>query len=293
MHMLLKIAAAALLALTAVTAPAAERIQTAEQLAAHLRTSTDSPLNALMPGPRERFIDGLVFGDHGVTSIDTADLTLLTKAQGHRLLSLFGLEQLADARNDSWASAPGAPEHPTDLELRFNRLNRHYRDDPTPLTTTLALLPELGEPSAVPHLSLYELGLLLRAAKLSDTGLLKNDKVMDTLQAALTRLAEHHPLQARDLASGYNLLLRGRRFGQAQTLLTHHDAGNTIPAVNFIPLANHERNALTAWRSVPNTMAIRAQHVGDEGIRGRAGTVTGHCHQRLPLLQRRGPRHRD
>lgn len=80
---------------------------------------------------------------------------------------------------------------------------------------------------------------------------------MDTLQAALTRLAGHHPLQAHDLASGYNLLLRGRRFGQAQTLLTHHDAGNTIPAVNFIPLANHERNALTAWRSVPGTLEMR------------------------------------
>ena len=62
------------------------------QLETHLREhAADTPLNALSPGARERFLMSLSFDANGVTALDAADLMdELTQEQILAVLSLFG-----------------------------------------------------------------------------------------------------------------------------------------------------------------------------------------------------------
>jgi hypothetical protein len=54
-----------------------------------------SPLDALSPGGRERFLESLRFGEKGLGSFRYTDLLAeLTAAQTKRILSLFGAQQV-------------------------------------------------------------------------------------------------------------------------------------------------------------------------------------------------------
>jgi hypothetical protein len=108
-------------------------IRSKAQLDAYLRdhAGQPTPLDALDPGARERFVDGLVFGSNGLGGFHTQDLPPLTREQGHRLLALFGTERYADALQ-RWATQPRAPAGDAPigaLQQRYNRFNeaRHLR----------------------------------------------------------------------------------------------------------------------------------------------------------------------
>ena len=75
-------------------------IRDARQLARWLENPpAASPLDALSPGARARFLDSLAFGRKGLGGFDPHDLVLeLDAGQIHAVLALFGDETAAYAR---------------------------------------------------------------------------------------------------------------------------------------------------------------------------------------------------
>lgn len=70
-------------------------IHSAVQLATFLARarSTDSPINALSPAAKSRFVNSLRFNENGVTSFYYADIeSELSSSQAYDLLSTFGLQ---------------------------------------------------------------------------------------------------------------------------------------------------------------------------------------------------------
>lgn len=70
-------------------------VHSAVQLAAFLAktTSTESPINALSPAAKARFVNSLRFNETGVTSFYYADIeSELSSSQAYELLSIFGLQ---------------------------------------------------------------------------------------------------------------------------------------------------------------------------------------------------------
>lgn len=67
-------------------------VKSRQDLAAHLRlAAAASPLNALSPGARERFLDSLVFNDRGLVEYRFDDMKReLSVTQAYRILRLFG-----------------------------------------------------------------------------------------------------------------------------------------------------------------------------------------------------------
>lgn len=70
-------------------------VKSAAALAEYMKSvpSDQSPLSALSPGAKARFINGLTFNEKGLTSYNYADLKAeLTASQIYQLLSLFGVQ---------------------------------------------------------------------------------------------------------------------------------------------------------------------------------------------------------
>jgi hypothetical protein len=97
-------------------------IKSEMDLSEHLRTADKhSPLMALSPGARQRFIASLGFNENGLVSYRYDDLAReLTASQAYRLLSLFGVQRtthLLGARTEAAADA-AVSERPIVPRLR-------------------------------------------------------------------------------------------------------------------------------------------------------------------------------
>ena len=89
-------------------------------LAAYLRTAgRDSPLMALSPAARRRFLDSLTFNENGLVSYQYQDIAQeLTASQAYRVLSLFGVQRtthllgarVEDAADAAVSAKPHVPQ---------------------------------------------------------------------------------------------------------------------------------------------------------------------------------------
>ena len=70
-------------------------IKSQADLSAYLRSAgRDSPLMALSPGARERFLDSLAFNENGLVGYNHEELGReLTASQAYRILALFGAQR--------------------------------------------------------------------------------------------------------------------------------------------------------------------------------------------------------
>ena len=116
----------------------AKPIATRAQLDAYLHDTpaVSSPLSWLTPGAQLRFLDSVVFGQHGVGGMSLDDLSYeLTREQAYALLRLFGAQSYAidlDAR--STPRPAGDDEQASTLESRYDRLiaaSNQVEDDAT------------------------------------------------------------------------------------------------------------------------------------------------------------------
>ena len=67
-------------------------IQTAQQLAAYMQTTPNSPLSHLAPEARQRFADSMVFSTDGLASYRYSDLQELSATEIYHILRLFDVE---------------------------------------------------------------------------------------------------------------------------------------------------------------------------------------------------------
>lgn len=64
-------------------------------LATYLRSSSTTPLDALSPAAKARFLNSLSFNEGGLTGFDYSDLRAeLTATQVYRILAIFGAQRL-------------------------------------------------------------------------------------------------------------------------------------------------------------------------------------------------------
>jgi hypothetical protein len=71
----------------------APQIQSAEDLSIYLQSTSDSPLDHLSPGAKQRFIDGLVFTKYGLGSYRYTALEGLPATEVYQILALFKAER--------------------------------------------------------------------------------------------------------------------------------------------------------------------------------------------------------
>ena len=253
---MLRIAVAATLMLLVSGAYAADTspITTPEALASYLRGTPieRSPLGALSPGARKRFLATLEFGDRGVRGIDVGDLDQeLTHDQAVAVLALFGAQAHGDGLGLSPASyarrqAEGradakrrgcvvtrCPE--SAVEQRYDALVLADRPAPDAARhATIAadyarLFDSELKPTALKGTSAPDLRLLARAARVAleadPDGRAADDltRVLDVMQSlGMVGDAEFRPL--------YRARVTTRRFDAARALAQTHP-GMKMPAL--------------------------------------------------------------
>lgn len=270
---MLRIAFTATLALLASSARAADTppISTPAALASYLRDTPieRSPLGALSPGARKRFLASLTFGDRGVRSIDAGDLDQeLTHDQAVAVLALFGAQAYGDGRGLSPTDyARRQAERRADaerrgcvfarcpesvIEQRYDALMLADRPDPD-AARHAAIAADYARlfagnltPAALKGASAPDLRLLARAARVAldadPDGPAADDltRVLDVMQSrGMAGDAEFLPL--------YRARVTTRRFDAARALARAHPgmAVSALPALENPPTTPAAPTALT------------------------------------------------
>jgi hypothetical protein len=225
-------------------------IRSEAQLARYVRDSagTDSPLAALSSGARNRFLDSLQFGERGLVSFATEDLSdELTHAQIVALLSLFDAGQYADglpAREK--AQVPRKLE--SAFERRFDAFYRGLHATPPPGPQQLAeAYPRLLDGDSVRNLGAtldsHDLGLLYRAT----LRLPSQDFVsLDDARVLLDALDSRGEATTSRIVALFDALVEARRFDSAERLAADFPAAGIerLPLRNFAEDAEAHPNAM-------------------------------------------------
>jgi len=216
-------------------------IQSAEELQRYLALSAanDSPLNALPPGARQRFLGELQIDDQGIGGFSYADLQdTLTNEQIEQLLRLFGLE--AHAHMASGLPTPRVPrDFISGFEQRFDAFHDAVRQqDAADTEQTRRLYGQLlggTDPvSLAQSLDHYDRALLYRATIQA----LRHAPSIELAEQGRALLAMQHrqgdalPRHVHDL---FHTFVEVRQFEFADQLRsTYPDAGLApLPARTF------------------------------------------------------------
>jgi len=243
------------------TATIRNQAQLDAYLHAHAESGEPTPFDALSPGARERFLSSLAWGSTGLGGFDGADLAEeLDDEQIHALLLLFGGDmpgyaprsRVADIGIDRTGLAGTS-----DLDRRYTRFRREARDAYRRLgqadqARTIAsrfdaLFPEAHEPTALPALADHDLRLLWRAASQAATDA-PGPGTAETARTLFEACERRGIVDRKDVLDMRNVLLAGRRFGQARRFTeAHPDAGLPPLPVFDDPLGDDVASA-TVWR---------------------------------------------
>ncbi|WP_295929893.1 hypothetical protein [uncultured Xanthomonas sp.] len=257
-------------------------IRSSAQLAAYLRAHAGqrTPLDALTPGARERFLDGLVFGRNGLGGFDTQDLPQLTRTQGRALLALFGVERYAESL-PHWATQPRAHE-PTaaigDLERRYNGYNRNLdglgRTGRDPWPAVRSALPEAFDPAAIAQSDAAALDLLYRAV-VATYALRPTPAGLDTQLQVLAQLRRRGQASAAQVDDAGNALLLAHRVDDARRLLADGGSADWPHWLRFEDRLGAAAQGPTLWSLEPDGRTLHRQRIdlGPPQI-----LVTAGCH---------------
>lgn len=262
-----------------------QALLTHEALDAYLRIHADkpTPLDALPPLARQRFLDSLVFGRGGLSGFDTSDLAAeLTPEQIARVLALFDAQDYARAvqsrhpsGNARWRAQAADPGQ---IEPSFDALYRlQSTKDVDALRTTFKtdFAPLLGEPAMAATLPDRELIYLLRAIEMvsSDSPTADDAK---WLQNVVTVLQAREIVRPQDVRAVYDMLLGRRQFDAAR----RHASGNPNAGLPDMPKLvdpySKQAPAFTVWHTdgtAGNTVIRTALDLGPTQI-----LVTAGCH---------------
>jgi hypothetical protein len=200
--------------------------------------ATPSPLDALSPGARERFLASLAFGRNGLGGFDASDLSLeLDAGQIRAILAMFAAEEYAhlvkpaDARSRAVAAARHAGIG--ELERHYNRFHASLQE--TTAAGDVARAEAVGRTyaeefgryatEALPQLDDSDLQLLLQAS-LDAGGIADSARIGETALQAWNEYEQRGLAANADVARVFDLLLATRRFDDAKAFaLKHPDAG--------------------------------------------------------------------
>lgn len=249
-------------ATAAVAPPAHPPISSKADLDRYLRDTPPgtSPLDALLPGGRKRFLAGLKFGEHnlGGASLDDPPEEL-THPQMVALYALFGLEayagknggltparqsqlqaeRIAAARQRGCIPAQ-CPESP--IEQDYDALADSDNDTSLSDAQIAAQVRQrydraIGRyrtAAQLQHVDAPDLGLLKRATHIA-LNVAAYPAYVDQMQRILAEMQRRGMADDEDYADLYGALVAGRRFAAAATLQREHPKMGAAPLPTFVP----------------------------------------------------------
>lgn len=232
------------------------------QLDGYIRDTppANSPLSWLTPGARRRFLDGLVFGEHGLGGMDLGDLRYeLTTEQAYALLRLFGTQDYAlglDARSsprpadDDGAASVLEPRYEAliaataagDLASQSRAIVSTYRQDFAPLQSD-AQRSALGG---------HDLELLFRAATLAFR-ISNQPACLADMRADFAELARRHRVDRAHAGDLHDALVLAHRSDEARALLAAYPQLQRKPAPAMRTPQRIRKGQPSLWIATPGT----------------------------------------
>jgi hypothetical protein len=246
------------------SAPAQEPaagLRTRAELDAYLAANAGrTPIDALSPGARERFLHALQFSDRGLVSMDPNDLSdELEDAQIRAVMGLFGAEVLAHAPSSRLAETRSlerrvvardgmgpAERKYTDWYKAMHDVARGPDRDAQRGALFDAQLAPLFEPASLRRLDDHELRLLRIAARMVAMSTRAPHHVQ-AFQRTFDERARRDLVSTDDVKSLRDLLLTQHRFAEARALgRKYPDAKLSALPVFADPVGKSDR--ATVWR---------------------------------------------
>lgn len=232
-------------------------------LDAYLRDTppANSPLNWLTPGAQRRFIDSLVYREHGLGGLSFADVRYeLTREQAYTLLRLFGAQNYAIGLDALTTPRPttDAPVTAT-LEPAYDRLlaaaertdgdtsraqaiSRSYAADIAPAQTD-AQRHALGDRDAE---------FLFRAADLA-LRTTRQPAYLADLRRDFSELQRRHRVDRPHVSDFYDALLIAHHDDEARALLAAHPAIERSPPPLMRSFNRIRNGQPSLWVVTPGT----------------------------------------
>ncbi len=261
-----------------------------------VENAATSPLNALSPGARERFLYSLRFHSQGLGGADGSDLAdELSDPQIHAVLSLFGpdvAKQVPPSNRDEVQTLERNVRRRDaigDLERQFNLYYKAVQDIESPDTEARTRaraeafdthLAALYAPRPLARADDRDLRLLRRAA--NEVSLATREpRHVDAFRALFAERERRKLISTGDLETLQSLFVSLHRTGDARRLREQYPHSGLSPLPQFRdPLAKGTgkdagKSPLTAWRMDPDGRRITREVVPVEGTRI---LITASCH---------------
>ncbi len=243
---------------------AAEPIRSRADLEQHLREhAADSPLNALSPGARERFLYSLRFGSQGLSSASGVDLgDELTQPQILAIMELFGPEAVANSPQSHseelrWLERRvRSRDEIGDIERRYNDYfkavvdigDRADRERATLRAVAFQrLLADLYQGRKLTKVDDRELRLLRRAAQeiAMET---PDENHVDVFRQVFSERQRRDLLSTDDVTTLQALLLAGHRYSDARRLAGDYPMMKLPRLPQFRDPLKADVSTPTVWR---------------------------------------------
>lgn len=212
-----------------------------------------SPLDALSPGARKRFIASLRFGPNGVSSFDARDLAgELNRSQIRGVLALFGVEaELSAVQPNDKPLRGGQKETP--LERQYDEF--YIKQQTHPIGASLcasydALIASFQQPERLAHASTHDVDLLFRAAT-SVAWVAPCERYLRDARMDLDELAQRGFADSQRVSTMHDLLVSARDFDAANSLALR------FPAADIRPLSAL-RKIVSATPGAPTVLLARS-----------------------------------
>ncbi|KZC24640.1 hypothetical protein RHOFW104T7_07425 [Rhodanobacter thiooxydans] len=219
-----------------------------------------SPLNWLTPGARRRFLDSLVYREHGLGGMSLADLRYeLTREQAYTLLRLFGAQNYA-IDLDALTTPPPAAEAPaaSTLEPAYDRLlaaagNADVAAQAQAIARGYAADFAPAQTNAQRHaLDDRDAEFLFRAANLAFRTTGRSDYLAD-LRRDFVELQRRQRIDRPHLDDFHDALLVAHRDDEARTLLATHPGIQRSPPPSTRTFSRIRSGQPSLWVVTPDT----------------------------------------
>ena len=239
-------------------------ITTRAQLETYLHDTpvASSPLNWLTPGAQRRFLDSIIFGEHGLGGMSLDDLSYeLTREQAYTLLRLFGAQSYAMALDARSTPRPASDDQrASTLEPLYDRLIAASEKGDDYATQAQALIGIYAEQFAPYQTDVQRHALgdrdvefLFRAATTLAFRVTSQPNYLADMRRDFAELARRHRVDRPHASNLYDMLVSAHHADEARALLAAQPLIERSP-VPLMRTASRIRDGQPSlWIATPGT----------------------------------------
>lgn len=242
----------------------AKPIATRAQLDTYLHDTpaASSPLSWLTPGAQRRFLDSVVFGQHGLGGMSLNDLSYeLTREQAYTLLRLFGAQNYALALDARSTPRPvGGDKQASTLESHYDQLivaSNQDEADATRAHTLNRIYAEQFAPfqtDAQRHaLGDRDVEFLFRAAATLAFRVTSQPNNLADMRSDFAELARRRRVDRPHASKLYDMLVTSHHADEARALLVAHPLIERSPAPIMRTATRIRDGQPSLWIATPGT----------------------------------------